>query len=244
MRHKEPSDVLFDTSAYSSSTTPPAGAEDPELYTRGMGWAGAAKGQRAQDERLACVIRAFEAGTPNMLKWLRGIIRESDKADRERERIKCEKRDSKALARTGGPGGTGRLRNGRRGKGGANRAPTGDGEEGSAGPDVLRPVCDTGVPRGGPPVATVAGAPTVSGPEEGGFTEAQRRDETANCPECGTTLDPFGRCLKCMDWMCRCGRMTHSFFISECPPCTRAQELREAVRAEALREWHQKRTKR
>lgn len=251
MRFPEPKQAtLFDPAEYGiEPATPPAGVEDPQFYAAAKAWAETGRSPRAQDERLACVIRAFEAGTPTMLNWLRGIIRESDKGDRERDSRRRAKRDSNRATRAVGPDGPAGVRDRRRGAGGTDHVPAGDGEKGQAGRDVLRGIGDPRVPGERRPVATVAGAPAVERAEETGCGGAEVRDEGAGgpdqrCPQCSQLLDRYGRCTKCLDWMCRCGKMTQSFLISACPACTKATDDAAAERAQALRAWQLRKAKR
>lgn len=39
------------------------------------------------------------------------------------------------------------------------------------------------------------------------------------CSGCGKACDELGRCWKCKEWTCRCGRLTGSVLISGCGRC-------------------------
>lgn len=72
--------------------------------------------------------------------------------------------------------------------------------------------------------------------ESAGVIEHPKGSPHRVCPACGNPLDQYGRCARCMDWCCRCGTLTGSFYISTCNQCARDESNAEL----ALERWKQR----
>lgn len=79
-------------------------------------------------------------------------------------------------------------------------------------------------------------APPAPGATPRGLQEAVVKVRTS-CPKCHSGTDVYRRCWRCLDWVCDCGGLTGSVFMSQCHACSESAEAAVNQTKATLKAW-------